>query len=70
MPTYIKIEDLFLDADISALLTNLTEQIENIRQQVPNELLYLPNGEPNITNRWGAINFHISMARINLKAFV
>jgi len=70
MPTYIKIEDLMLEADVSALLENLNKQLKQIKHQVPNELIFQPNGEPNLHSKWGAIYFHILMARINLKAFI
>ena len=66
----IEIDDLMLEGDVHKLLDMQDEMLAHIKRTIPDELLFLPNGEPNVRTRWGAVHFHISMARGSVKAFM
>lgn len=65
----IEFDDLMLEGDVHALLHELESVQKRIKDGIPNEILYQGNGEPNIRTHWGAVLFHVSMARASLKAF-
>jgi hypothetical protein len=72
MPTkkIIEFDDLLLEADIYALIKKLEGVSAHIYNNIPNEILLLPNGEPNVRSRWGAIYFHCRAATATLRAFL
>lgn len=65
----IEFDTLMLEGEIYALLETLTEAQAKIKLFIPDEVLFQSNGEPNIRSHWGAILFHVTMARASLKAF-
>lgn len=71
MPTHIiEFDDLMLESDIYSLMEKLDEVSEHIKRTIPDEIIFLPNGEPNVRTRWGAVYFHVRMARSSLRAFM
>lgn len=66
----IEFDDLMLESDIHELLEELERAQAHIKKTIPRELLFQANGEPNVRTRWGAVYFHISMARGSVKAFM
>ncbi len=65
----IEFDTIMLEGDVYTLIDGMTEALAHIKLIVPDEVLFQANGEPNIRTHWGAIYFHISMARASLKAF-
>jgi len=66
----IEFDTVMLESDIYQLMEELTKAVDHIKVTVPDEALYQTNGEPNIRTHWGAILFHVSMARVSLNAFL
>ena len=68
--TIIEFDTIMLEGDIHSLLEKLDEVQSHIKLIIPDEVLFQGNGEPNIRTHWGAVHFHVTMARASLKAFV
>lgn len=66
----IEFDDLLLEGDVHKLMEHLDEVIVHIEKSIPDEVLYAGNGEPNVRTHWGAVFFHVRMARSSLKAFM
>lgn len=66
----IEIDDLMLEGDIHQLIESLDKALAHIKITIPKDMLFQGNGEPNIRTRWGAVHFHISMAKGSIKAFM
>jgi len=65
----VEFDTLMLEVDIYLLLENMDAAMAQIKLIVPDEVLFNSNGEPNVRTHWGAVYFHISMARASLRAF-
>lgn len=67
---FLEFDDLMLEGDVHALLEKMDLVSNHIKQHIPDEILYQGNGEPNFRTHWGAVLFHVTMARASLRAFV
>ena len=65
----IEFDTLMLEGEIHSLMDKLTEVQSHIKLAVPDEVLFQGSGEPNIRTHWGAVYFHVTMAKASLKAF-
>ena len=65
-----KLDDILTESEILATVEQLQKVDKNLRERIPQELLFTPDGSPNMYNHYGVILFHIGMARANLRAFL
>lgn len=64
------LNSLVLESEVIDMLDSITEFEAHVMSQVPHETLFTLDGQPNVRSRWGAILFHLRLARATLKGLL
>jgi hypothetical protein len=64
------LEQVIIDAEAGQLLEVLDSFRTHIRENIPGELLYLPSGEYNYSNRYGAMLTQVTALSCTIRTFL
>ena len=64
------INQLVAESEVYEILERIDTFTSHIKKQVPESLYIGTDGQPNVRTRWGAILFHLQMARASIRGFM
>ncbi|MGW8178138.1 MAG: hypothetical protein ACWGQW_05085 [bacterium] len=64
------LEQIIIDAEAADLLERLDKFKSHVRENIPSEILILPSGEYNYSNRYGAMLTQATALTCTLRTFL
>jgi len=61
---------LLAEGEVYAIMEQIDHFTKHLRMNVPESLYLGVDGQPNIRTRWGAVLFHLQMARASIRGFM